>query len=1003
MNTYLKSTLAVLCLISICSLVQAQLSILPQAEYATYHIEELVVDHHKLIPQANKKAKSSMSIEIFGQQHVLILEPTDVMSPELAKAWPSISTYKITSTDQAITGRATLYGQGTFIQIHTDQGMVAINPKTYKSDLVHKVEIGKNSEIHTPPCQLRHDETQPLHNQSDFTFKRGTVSNGSVKRTYTIAITTPYEFYTTTGSSEEANIAGVVATVNALEEVYENELAVNFTLLPPVIFTSEDDPFDPNLGSFTEDFGQAILDNYDLDEFDVAHFLGPIATYGGGGYAALGALCDNELKTVGFTAGYDGIYFDYVNTFAHEVGHQFGANHTFNGNGGGCSTDNLSPFTSVEIGSGSTVMSYNGLCSNIQNTNRASNHFFHTNSVREILVHLDRVENRCTQLIEEESGNQPPVVDINECGSSSLVVPISTPFMLAGGSVDEGVSRSITYGWEQADEGGFSGHGLIGEAASMSASGPLFETFNPSSLSFRLFPDVRFTISSQENDFQNLPAVPRTMNFNMVARDNNPGAGAMTIEDVEIDVSEFGPFTLDSLSTTNLNLDDELTLFWSTNGTEDFCENLGIWLSLNNGLSFDYQLAEGITYADGQATIVIPHNVPRVTFSLMMLGCDDYTCFRFYDLYDAPVRINTSCPARASAICDDSPISAQAGSNDLNLEIEILLGNNYYIFSESSCRQPSNLGTVQGYAFIAVQNGTNVIRAVSEFGDFTNVQTGEYTIYGVSYKVDGASPPASLDPSDWIGSNLSDVVSSENCAFLSNNSIPMSIGGEGVNCSILYENGPTELGFRPQRCLFSPQSLDNIRDSEAYVIKNLVPKRKYIFSFCENYDELDFEANVVIMEYDNDSGAIGDILYDQLGCTHNIALDEDTDFTDILIIITDSQDCMPTSQGVDFGQPKFICEIGRNLEETQEEVIINRLVQSDIFIYPNPAQDVLQIDGLSIDDFVVTVTDVTGKILSTHNNMRKIQVSDYANGVYLLNIMDSTGTQEWVKKFSIVR
>ena len=90
--------------------------------------------------------------------------------------------------------------------------------------------------------------------------------------------------------------------------------------------------------------------------YDIGHTF----TLTASGLAAIRSACNDQLKGQGESALsiYTPTQFG-VEQVAHEIGHQMGANHTFNGvAASACSDDTHNPNTAFEVSSGITVMGY---------------------------------------------------------------------------------------------------------------------------------------------------------------------------------------------------------------------------------------------------------------------------------------------------------------------------------------------------------------------------------------------------------------------------------------------------------------------------------------------------------------------------------------------------------------------------------------------------------------------------------------------------------------------
>jgi len=385
-----------------------------------------------------------------------------------------------------------------------------------------------------------------------------------------------------------------VTLVNRINQVYLRDLSTSFELVDNndtlIFLDPNSDPFvndDTDIDNLTTVIDGAI----GAQAYDIGHLVGT----GGGGLAGFGVAC-SEAKAEGVTGNpqpvNDAFYIDYV---AHEIGHQLGADHTYNGLAGACGGNRVDS-AAFEPGSGSTIMAYTGICES-QNLQTNSDPYFHVHSLEQMAA-FTRQTGGSTCGTRTAKTNQAPVVN----AGPDYSIPARTPFTLKGSATDN-EGDTLSYSWQQSDLG--SATSSVQEDSTDSGSGPLFRVFNPTTSGERTFPQLADVLSGQSSYGEALPTTTRPLNFKLLVRDSagNIADDAMIVNVISnqqgFSVTEPSAGAQWDLGTQQIK--------WHTAGSENApisCQQVNIFLSLDGGESFPTSLASNVDN-DGEHTVTL--------------------------------------------------------------------------------------------------------------------------------------------------------------------------------------------------------------------------------------------------------------------------------------------------------------------------------------------------------------------------------------------------------------
>lgn len=548
------------------------------------------------------------------------------MSEGLMESFPAIRAFDGIARDQSGRTAKVDVGPNYFrAMILTPGGMdLFIDPAVFTNDLqTAYILYGRNDIIATKDweCGVEGQNDDKLL-EVDFSVEKGIQS--CELRTYRIAIAATGEYTIFHGGTVANALAAQVTTMNRVNGLYERDLAITMTIVPNnelIIFTDpETDPYtNGSPGNMIAENTGVINDAIGNSNYDIGHVFGTNS----GGLASLNSVChSNKARGVTGSGAPIGDPFD-IDYVAHEVGHQFGADHTFNNSCSG----NRNNATAMEPGSGSTILAYAGICPpNVQNN---SDGLFHAISLQQIGLAVSHYSHTCatkTPLI-----NLAPVITST---TGDIHVPASTPFTLSATATDLD-GDVLTYTFDQMNR-----EISTQQPVATSAKGPNFRVMLPSTENYRNFPSITNIITSSYN-WERLASVSRTFKFRATVRDNSPGGGCTDYQDITVSVDEnAGPLAVLYPSAygivwTGLT---QRTITWdvaNTNSAPVSCENVEILLSTDWGVTFETFIAS--TPNTGSLEITVP-NI-QVERAMIMVRAENGT---FFDISDYTFKINMS-------------------------------------------------------------------------------------------------------------------------------------------------------------------------------------------------------------------------------------------------------------------------------------------------------------------------------------------------------------------------
>ncbi|UGU18321.1 M12 family metallo-peptidase [Sinomicrobium kalidii] len=557
--------------------------------------------------KALKKALSDAPLrrEISGKSKTVVAFPNaegklerfavveaPVLHPELGARYPGIKSYAGQGIDDpsAIVRFSISHLGLSSMKLSSHQGSIFIEPYSKDRSVYTVYDRKEARHMSAFECTLKEDVLKATTGKSS-----ARNADDGILRTYRLAISATGEYTQYFGGTKIDALAAMNTTMTRVNSIFENDFAITMVLIAntdDVIYTDPaSDPY--SSGGYNSQLQNTLTTVIGEENYDIGHLF--IQGSNNGNAGCIGCVCVDNQKGSGFTSHSipEGDNFD-VDFVAHEMGHQFGANHTF-------TIRNEGTDAHFEPGSGSTIMGYAGITGSTD-VQEHSDPYFHAFSIEQVTNYIKTTA--CQT--DTPTGNNIPTAN----AGPDYTIPKGTPFALSGEGTDADSEDVLTYCWEQMDED----DALDPFPSPTATSGPVFRSVMPSVSEIRYFPAASTVLEgSTASQWEVVPEVARELNFRLTVRDNRAGGAANNSDDMLITVAdEAGPFTITShQDPSNVATGSTQTVTWDVAGTNSGdinVQKVDILLATSDDFSQLIPLASN-TDNDGSEDVTFPEDI----------------------------------------------------------------------------------------------------------------------------------------------------------------------------------------------------------------------------------------------------------------------------------------------------------------------------------------------------------------------------------------------------------